>query len=185
MGEKRQKNGKKDIQTEKEIDPLRDTRKLTDGTPMRDEWLSLSLSLDENWNVLEREKEEKIDTKTLPRSVGVETENKWLTMQNGNKNQNDYQLQNGAEQEQNKKERQNDSWVSDGHGHGARGRAGAIQKAAANRLPDRHGQRVRAEGSFFILVPISCLFLFYDKEHKTKRNRMILIGSKRSIIYFE
>jgi len=37
MGEKRQKNGKKDIQTEKEIDPLRDTRKLTDGTPMRDE----------------------------------------------------------------------------------------------------------------------------------------------------
>ena len=32
---KRQKNWQKeDIQTEKEIDPLRDTRKHTDGTPM-------------------------------------------------------------------------------------------------------------------------------------------------------
>ena len=45
----------------------------------------------------------------LLRSGGVETENKWLTMQNGNKSQNDYQLQDGAEHEQNKKERQNDS----------------------------------------------------------------------------
>jgi hypothetical protein len=39
----------------------------------------------------------------LPRSVGVETENKWLTMQNANKSQNDYRLQDGVERSKTKR----------------------------------------------------------------------------------